>query len=81
MNGFQLVESDMDYRVAQKTISREKLTPSRFKAIHRFARKNSFSTVNCGHDFDCCGCLCSQQFEIGYTPENIVIRVTESFNY
>jgi hypothetical protein len=52
-------DADIDYRTCQRTFS-GRMTRARYKLIHRYCRRNSFST-HCGHEWDCCGCLCRQR--------------------
>lgn len=81
---FRTVSSDMDTRVSEAKIS-GRFTKKRFKTISSFIRKtyNLGRLGFCGHDFDCCGCLCGQYAEINYLPKEsaISIQLSESFNY
>lgn len=75
----QTQDSEMDYRISERIIS-GRLTKCRYKLIDRFCRKNSFRT-HCGHEWDCCGCLCDQTMSFEYKHNAVIIKVKQSFNY
>lgn len=77
---FKTIEGDMDYNVSQYSFS-GKMTKLRWKLLDRYVRKNSFSGSNCGHEWDCCGCLCSRTISLTYSANQVTITQTENFNY
>ena len=80
MNNFKVVEGDIDYRVYQKSFS-GKLTKGRYFTISKYCKANTFRTENCGHEYDCCGCLSRQKMEFTYKHNQVIITLTEQFNY
>ena len=80
MNNFKVVEGDIDYRIYQKSFS-GKLTKGRYLTIDKYCKVNTFTTVNCGHEYDCCGCLSRQKMEFTYKHNQVIITLTEQFNY
>lgn len=79
MRNFKVIEDDMDTVVSRRIFS-GKLTKERYKMLDRFARK-IHHVERCGHDFDCCGCLCGQWLEIDYKANQVTLTLTQSFNY
>lgn len=72
--------SEYDYKIYERHFS-GRITKGRYKKIDSFCRKNSFRSRHCGHEYDCCGCLCSQRLEFSYQKNQITITLTQSFNY
>jgi hypothetical protein len=79
MKNFKIINSDMDYTISKRIFS-GKITKNRYKILDRFCRKNSFRT-NCGHEWDCCGCMCSQYMEFEYKNNQVILILHNSFNY
>jgi hypothetical protein len=74
-------ESYNDYRVYTRVLN-GLITPLRLRILLEFARRfNSVKFGGCGHDFDCCGCLCGQHMDVHYNEQSVTIRVTYSYNY
>jgi len=71
--------SDFDYKIYERHFS-GKLTKCRYKILDSFCRKNSFHT-HCGHEWDCCGCLCGQSMSFEYKHNQVTVTLTQSFNY
>jgi len=80
MKNYKLIESDIDYKIYEKSFS-GKLTRSRYFIISKYCKKYTYTTGNCGHNWDCCGCLSSQSMEFTYKHNRVTIILTESFNY
>ena len=80
MTNWEQIDGDIDVRTYEKVI-KGRITKGRFQAIKSYARKNTFRTGNCGHEFDCCGCLSSSRVEIAYKPNAIVLTRTLTYNY
>ena len=74
--------SDMDTRSAERVIKNVvgRLTKRRCQRIDEICKENTFFTP-CGHEWDCCGCLCSQRMSWKFDKGNIIISVTQHFNY
>jgi len=79
MRNFKVVDSDMDYKTYQRTFS-GRLTKLRYKIIQRWVRVKSYRTY-CGHEWDCCGCLHSQNAHFKYERNQVTVTLTQSFNY
>jgi len=79
MRKFTLIDGDMDWRLYERKIE-GRLTPKRFKILHRFVRNHSYRE-HCGCEHDCCGCKFAQGMDINFDKGTIVIQLTESFNY
>lgn len=81
MKNFQLVDGDFDYVVYQRCFS-GKLTKERYKTLHSLCRIYSRRPrYRCGHEWDCCGCLCGQNMSFTYKKNQVVISFSQSFNY
>lgn len=83
--GKRLVPSDdemeMDYRVYYRTFS-GRMTKKRYQLIRRICRFYSRSfRYSCGHDWDCCGCLCGHSMTFTYKHNQVKIRISYSYNY
>ena len=81
MKGFKIIAADIDGQTSVKIINALRLTKKRFKTLHRYARNHSHSISNCGHEWDCCGCLCSQRMELIYNYPFITITYSIGFNF
>lgn len=79
MRNFKKINGDYDFSVYQRTFS-GRITKDRYKKLQRFARKNTFSN-NCGCEYDCCGHLCSKGMSINYSKNQVIITLSESYNY
>jgi hypothetical protein len=80
MRNFKVIEGDIDYRVSEKSFT-GKLTKGRYLTIDKYCRVNTFRAGNCGHEWDCCGCLSRSKMEFTYKHNQVIITLTESFNY
>lgn len=77
----QLDNSDYDYCNYERTFS-GRMTKARYKILDRFCRIRSRSPrYRCGHEHDCCGCLCGQRMELTYSQGQVKIILSHSFNY
>lgn len=73
---------NLDYDTAECTRSFSgRMTKARWKRLDRICRANRLSRMNCGHDWDCCGCLCGQYMSFTYKHNQVVITIYQSFNY
>lgn len=80
LSKFQATDnSDYDHRIMERCFS-GRMTKARYKALRRICRSHSFST-HCHHEWDCCGCFCGQQLSFTYKKNQVVITLTQSFNY
>jgi hypothetical protein len=77
---FNALDGDCDYRTFQKKIS-GRITKMRWKLLDSYARRLSFSGGNCGHEWDCCGCLCGRKVYMDYKYNQLIITITEQYNY
>lgn len=74
-------ESDFDYRKYERVFS-GRMTKKRYKIIDRFCRTRSRRPrYRCGHDFDCCGCMCGQHLSFSYQKNQVIIYLQHSYNY
>jgi hypothetical protein len=71
-------ESEMDYRVYERSFS-GRLTRARYKLLDRFCRMKTFHQ-NCGHEYDCCGCLSHQRLTFSYKHNLLTITLFQTFN-
>lgn len=76
----RLYRGDYDSKEYIRTFS-GKITKGRYKALESYCRRYSFCTSACGHDYDCCGCMCGQSLELSYKHNRVTIIVSQSFNY
>lgn len=76
---FKPVERDMDEAIYERSFT-GRMTKQRYKILDRLCRANSFRRY-CGHEYDCCGCLCSQSMSFEYKRNQVVITLTQNFNY
>lgn len=81
MKNFKRVSSDMDCQVMEKTINCVRLTRRRMKLILAYCRTHTKRWGNCGHEWDCCGCVSSTSMEIEYNYPFIILTYTVQFNY
>lgn len=97
MRNFKSIdEPDDDFAVqkSQRVIVGQ-LTKKRYLRIKRYAkahtntapygRSESGHAYRCGHDYDCCGCLCSERMYVDYKPHwkghKVTLTFVQSFNY
>jgi len=73
----QVPNADMETLVREFT---GKLTPRRNEILNEICKRMSFNT-NCGHSYDCCGCLCSQTATFSYKHNQVSLYVTKYYNY
>lgn len=74
-------QNDIDVLHSVRTFS-GKMTKLRWKILNRFARTRTVSSFGgCGHQWDCCGCLCSQHVSVSYKHNKVKIIFTQHFNY
>lgn len=74
-------DSDFDYRKYTRTFS-GKMTKKRYKMLDRYCRLHSRSPrYRCGHDYDCCGCLCGQYMTFTYRYNAVTIHLQHTYNY
>ena len=74
-------KSDYDYAKYFRVL-KGRLTKARYKAIDRQCRKFS-QRFHCGHEHDCCGCLCGQSMSFIHNANTnkTLIIASQSFNY
>lgn len=71
--------NDMDTAIFVREFS-GRITARRWKIISSFCRKHCWR-VRCGHEYDCCGCLFAQDVNFTYKQNQVVITITQHFNY
>lgn len=76
---FKLTWSGIDHCFYERTFV-GRLTKQRYKIISRFCRKHTQS-FECGHSYDCCGCVSSQRLTITYKANKTIIEMKRIFNY
>jgi hypothetical protein len=77
------VDGDFDFRSYERIISGN-FTKARVKALLRFSRRFTSRSLNCGHEFDCCGCLSSRQVNVEFSNGSYKyarITLVEHFNF
>lgn len=74
-----LNSTDMDIELAIRPIVGN-VTKERFKTLYRIARKHTES-LRCGHDWDCCGCVCRRYVDVVRHNGVLSIRVEQHRNY
>jgi hypothetical protein len=77
---FRPTETDMDRREYTRQFT-GRMTKERYSIIDRYCRKASYTTGYCGHEWDCCGCLCSQSLSFTYKQNQTIITLVQTFNY
>lgn len=78
---FKKIDSDMDSAIYERII-KGRLTKKRYKIIAREVRKMDIGSLpNCGHEYDCCGCLCYQWANFTHKYNLTIIKVGYSYNY
>lgn len=82
---FETENSEYDRREYSRSIH-GRLTPRRFSIINEYV--NRWNEVNyrsghCGHEHDCCGCLCgvSMCFEIKSSGRYFYVELKKVYNY
>ena len=85
-----LPDSDYDYQKYERNFS-GRMTKARWKKLTRFARIFSNTHIygtspngyayRCGHEHDCCGCLCGQSMNVDYKHNQVKIFLSLSYNY
>lgn len=74
-------DSYFDYRKYVRVLS-GRITKERYKAISSYCRKFSRTPIyRCGHEHDCCGCLCGQQMSFTNSQHAIIITLVHRYNY
>lgn len=73
--------SDFDRTVYVREFS-GRMTKERYKKLSHICRYYSQPPkYRCGHDYDCCGCLCGQYMTFTYKYNQVVITLVQDFNY
>lgn len=78
-NKWNIVEGDIDYVVKERFIS-GRITKKRWKKIDSFCRGNT-KQYHCHHDFDCCGCVSSEYYEVKRIRGGVKLTHSIYFNY
>jgi hypothetical protein len=82
MRNFKTIASDIDFEIAEREI-KGRMTPMRYKILSRYARVKSLKRgeLYCGHEHDCCGCMCGQSMELIASHNSAKLVLAISFNY
>jgi len=80
MRKFKIIEADIDYKMSERILT-GRLTKLRYKVLDRYCRQRTFRAGNCGHDYDCCGCLSSQSLTFEHKHNRTVLTLSITFNY
>lgn len=80
MKNFKQIEADIDYNVSERILI-GRLTKLRYNALDRYCRASTFRAGNCGHEYDCCGCLSSQSLTFEHKHNRTVLTLSLTFNY
>ncbi len=92
MKGWTQESHDMDSMAEFKTIT-GRITKSRYKIIHRYVRIRNYHlqapygrsedgyAYSCGHEWDCCGCLCGGGMQMEFKNGLITLIKYQSYNY
>lgn len=65
--------SEMERCISVRYLS-GRMTRGRWKKLHRLARLNTYRKPRCGHDYDCYGCECQREMELGYKHNQLSIE-------
>lgn len=76
---FVSMGGDFDYQIFERHFS-GRLTKSRYKALDSYCRRNT-RHWRCHHEHDCCGCLCSQRISFSYKHNQVIISLSQGYNY
>ncbi len=68
----------MDFTTSMKII-KGRITYNRYKRLQSYSRKHSQS-LNCGHDWDCCGCVCRTNMEVIINPSQTKLSILYTVN-
>lgn len=71
--------SDMDRRIYIREFS-GRMTPERLQRLIDFCEEHTWVRT-CGHEHDCCGCKFEQRMNVSYKQNQVIITLTEYFNY
>ena len=74
-----LTDGDIDYRTYEYPIE-GRMTRLRYKILSRYTRKKSWRE-DCGHEWDCCGCMFAERMSLSYVSGNWKLILGQSFNY
>lgn len=80
MKNFQICGGDIDHTIYDRIIT-GRLTRRRYEIIMRYARIKSRRLGNCGHEWDCCGCLHATYMDVKFIGSMIYLQYTQHFNY
>ena len=75
----ELPDSEYDYRRFERVFS-GRITKKRWQLIHRFCRLHSYR-IPVYSDYDCTGQLCGKDMEFTYKHNQVVIRLSMSYDY
>lgn len=75
--GFMMGKSDIDRETYYKVL-KGRITKARYKALDRFARRNS-NDIPVYSSYDCTGQLCGIYTDIVYGKNKVLIKIT--FHY
>lgn len=75
-------KSDYDYKVTEAVVIQD-FNKTQWKDFSSKLRQNTLRNMGfCGHEWDCCGCLCGQSMQYEYIKKGVFkVIFTQSFNY
>lgn len=76
---FKAVDGDIDYTKLEYSLY-GRMTKGRYKILDRYVRKNNFHT-HCGHEWDCCGCMCKQTMDLKKVDNSWVLSAVQHYNF
>jgi hypothetical protein len=74
-----LKDADIEYSKYEREFS-GRMTPRREAIIKAYVKSRS-ERYHCGHQHDCCGCLCEELFDYSYKHNQVVITRRRYYNY
>lgn len=74
--------SDYDRNVIEVILLQE-FNKNQWKDFTQKLRLNTLNNIgHCGHEWDCCGCLCGQSMDYEYLKKGVFkVTFSQSFNY
>ncbi len=79
MKHFNLVDGTDETSVYERKFS-GRLTRKRYKLLDSLTRKRSYRE-NCGHEWDCCGCVFAVCYSFVYRNNQVIVRMVQFRNY
>ena len=74
-----LPDSEYDYEKYERSFS-GRMTKKRWQIISSFCRRNSYRN-HIVSDYDCTGQLCGHYMEFNYSKNQVVVKLSMSYDY